>query len=254
MYNSFMKVYGNIYKIINLINNKIYIGQTTKDIYYRFKCHIYKSYTVPKCRYALHHAINKYGKENFIIEKICECFSKNELDKREIYYIYKYKSYNRKYGYNLKLHYSHGMHSEETKEKIRRKRLGKKTSKETIEKLRKLSTGRKHTEEAKQKISKYRKKHYTKVILTEDGRKRLSEKNSKHQSGKGNSMYGRKGKLNPNSKKVMMIDLQTGDIIKLFESVGLAEKWLKENVNNKASHSNIVNVCNKNRSFAYGYK
>ena len=56
----------NIYKITNKINGKIYIGQTAKSIKERFNQHCLKWSCCTKFKYA----INKYGKENFIIEQI----------------------------------------------------------------------------------------------------------------------------------------------------------------------------------------
>ena len=57
---------GYIYKITNTINNKIYIGQTSKTIEERFKAHISKAKQHIN-RY-LYDAMNHYGYENFIIE------------------------------------------------------------------------------------------------------------------------------------------------------------------------------------------
>ena len=87
--------FGYIYKITNLVNNKIYIGQTIHTLEYRFKQHINKSGCTK-----LHNAIVKYGKENFIIEEI-EKVPQNILDEREIYWISYYDSTNRKLGYNI---------------------------------------------------------------------------------------------------------------------------------------------------------
>ena len=76
---------GYIYKITNKINNKSYIGQTTKNsINDRFGGHI-------KCAKAhinryLYDAMNHYGYENFTIELLEEC-DNSILDSREIYYI-----------------------------------------------------------------------------------------------------------------------------------------------------------------------
>ena len=84
-----------IYKITNLINNKIYIGQTIRGIKRRWKDHINKV----GCKY-IHNAITKYGKENFKIEVIEYC-EKSELDTREIYWISYYNSTNKDIGYNI---------------------------------------------------------------------------------------------------------------------------------------------------------
>lgn len=84
-----------IYKITNLVNNKIYIGQTITGVDSRWKGHLYKD----GCKF-LHNAILKYGKENFKIEVIEYC-EENKLDDREIYWISYYHSTDRNIGYNI---------------------------------------------------------------------------------------------------------------------------------------------------------
>lgn len=86
-----------IYKITNLINNKIYIGKTNRTIEERFKehCNEYKKERSEKR--PLYNAMNKYGIENFKIEQIEEC-SLEESSDRESYWIEYYGSF--KYGYN----------------------------------------------------------------------------------------------------------------------------------------------------------
>ena len=81
-----------IYKITNLINGKIYIGQSI-DIYDRWWHHkwgaLYKtelSYNSP-----LHRAFRKYGLENFAFEIIEEC-GVDELDEKECLWIKKLNS------------------------------------------------------------------------------------------------------------------------------------------------------------------
>ena len=90
---------GYIYKITNNINGKVYIGQTTRTIKDRWKQHINDSKSKTNLPY-FHKAINKYGPENFSIEKIIEA-PQSELDELEIFYIKKYDSYNN--GYNMTL-------------------------------------------------------------------------------------------------------------------------------------------------------
>lgn len=94
-----------IYKIENLINNKIYIGQSV-DIRERLYKHIWNSISSKDSRYnsPLYSAIRKYGKENFdfsILEilDIEKDKSKERLNEREIYFIDKFNSY--RDGYNL---------------------------------------------------------------------------------------------------------------------------------------------------------
>ena len=90
---------GYIYKITNLFNGKIYIGQTSQTINQRWKEHL-KDSKNPK--YPLHKAIHKYGIENFKIEEIEACEIEN-LNEREIYWISFYNSYKGSNGYNATL-------------------------------------------------------------------------------------------------------------------------------------------------------
>ena len=112
---------GFIYKITNTINNKIYIGQTTKTIQERFNNHIKKAKQHTN-RY-LYDAMNKYGYEKFIIEKIEE-INNDKLDEREIFWISFYHSNNPQFGYNMTMGggggdtWTNNPHKEETSKKI----------------------------------------------------------------------------------------------------------------------------------------
>lgn len=87
--------FGIIYKITNLLNGKVYIGQTIRSLKDRYSQHKYKTSSSP-----IHLAIKKYGHQNFIIEELEQC-PINLLDEREIFYINQYKSYCKRYGYNI---------------------------------------------------------------------------------------------------------------------------------------------------------
>ena len=78
-----------IYKIINKINGKIYVGQSI-DIEERWKQHEYKAFNINSNAYnsAIHQAFRKYGVENFEYQVIELC-SIEELDTKEIYWIEK---------------------------------------------------------------------------------------------------------------------------------------------------------------------
>ena len=86
-----------IYKITNIQNNKVYIGQTIRPIKDRFHRHINDAMNnILDTHFA--RAIRKYGKDNFIIEEIDFANNQNELNKKEQYWIRYYDSiYN---GYN----------------------------------------------------------------------------------------------------------------------------------------------------------
>lgn len=89
--------YGIIYKFTNLIDNKIYIGQTIKKLYIRVRQH--KCIKSSTCSF-LSRAIKKYGLSNFLIEEIYTSFSREDLNEKEKYFI---KLFNSKapLGYNL---------------------------------------------------------------------------------------------------------------------------------------------------------
>ena len=86
-------LFGKIYKITNLVNGKIYVGQTQRDVEQRFKEHMRADSLIGK-------AICKYGLKNFKCEILEECDTIEELNEREIFWI---KELNCKVpnGYNL---------------------------------------------------------------------------------------------------------------------------------------------------------
>ena len=88
---------GEIYKITNTINNKIYVGQTTRTAAIRWKEH-QKNIQALKHRLPLYKALDKYGVDNFVVEvlEICE---DNQLNEKEVYWIKKLESFGEK-GYN----------------------------------------------------------------------------------------------------------------------------------------------------------
>lgn len=82
-----------IYKIENMINHHIYIGQS-RNIEKRWNNH---KRVKEEEKHAIHRAIDKYGIENFSFDIIEKC-EPDKLNEREIYWISKYNSYER--GYN----------------------------------------------------------------------------------------------------------------------------------------------------------
>ena len=89
----------NIYKISNTINDKLYIGVTTRAIEERFQEH--KSRIEERNSIHLYQAMEKYGRDKFQIELICTANSREEMFEKEKYYIQYYNSYNN--GYNMTL-------------------------------------------------------------------------------------------------------------------------------------------------------
>ena len=85
-----------IYQIKNLINGKIYIGQS-KNIASRWHRH---RTDYRKFDYAIYRAMRKYGLNNFEFSVLEEC-SIDQLNEREIYWIEEKDSHNPEHGYNL---------------------------------------------------------------------------------------------------------------------------------------------------------
>ena len=86
-----------IYKITNIQNNKVYIGQTIRPIEQRFHRHLNDALNNILDTH-LARAIRKYGKDSFIIEEIDNAQTQDELNQKEQYWIRYYNSV--KDGYN----------------------------------------------------------------------------------------------------------------------------------------------------------
>ena len=84
-----------IYIIKNKINDKVYIGKTSlKSIQARFQEHLNDSCKKSlQQRRVLYAAMAKYGKENFYIEELEKDLTDEQACKMESYYINKYQSY-----------------------------------------------------------------------------------------------------------------------------------------------------------------
>ena len=79
--------YGYIYKIINTLNTKVYIGQTTRTLAARWKEHLRNCTTKSKQTMHLYAAMNAYGKDHFSIELLDTAGTLEELNEKEIYWI-----------------------------------------------------------------------------------------------------------------------------------------------------------------------
>lgn len=115
-----------IYKITNIINNKIYIGRTLN---YKKRVRQHKQIPFRKNgkekNRPLYKAMRKYGVDNFKFEIIDTAQTIDELNEKEIYWIKYYDScIDSDKGYNLDKGGKNGRKSEFTKNKISQSQKG----------------------------------------------------------------------------------------------------------------------------------
>lgn len=85
-------MYGYVYKTVNTVNGKVYIGQHKSD---RFDPNYKGSGKLIK------RAFEKYGFDKFTTTLIVECIDKSDLNQMEKQLIKLYNSNDLKYGYNI---------------------------------------------------------------------------------------------------------------------------------------------------------
>ena len=108
-----------IYKATNLVNGKVYVGQTVNTLKYRKDQHWREAICPSRKNVHFHNALLKYGIDNFEFEIIDRARDVDELNKKESYWIDYYNSTDSRYGYNKDSGgKSGGFKSQETKEKI----------------------------------------------------------------------------------------------------------------------------------------
>ncbi len=258
-----------IYKIVNKINGKIYVGQAG-NIKERWKGHEYKAFNKKEKGYssAIHAAFRKYGIQNFSFEVIEECLPE-ELDIREAYWI-KELDTKAPRGYNLtaggqhiKKKFSRSIIDNEENEKIciikERKPLYCSICGKPI--TRNSESGKCSScwqlkvfitkEELEGKIKEYE------GNFSEVGRfygisdNAIRKKCRKYGIPSHASDYKEKEikEKKQIKKSVFQIDSKTNEIIRKFESISEAAKFLGVS---KGSH--ITEVCKGKGQTAYGYK
>lgn len=206
-----MQKYGIIYKIINKVNGKIYIGQTIKDFNKRYpmqgmgiervyRYHNYhKKINYPYNKHLLS-SIEKYGFNSFdVIEEFDIAYSKEKLDYLEDYYIRVYQSNINKFGYNNKEGGSNGKLSKQAIENMintKKKAISKLTKEQRWGKFARVgkdnpNLGKKRSKAIRKKISDSCKGR----VISEEQRKQIS-----------NTLKGKYTReRHPNARKVICI-------------------------------------------------
>lgn len=145
-------LYGVVYRITNLENEKCYIGRTKQQLHKRWHDHCSPS---SNCVY-LRNAIEKYGKESFSIEVVASSWDIESLKELEMLII-KQENTLVPNGYNLiNTGCGNGEVSEETRQKISESHKGKTMSEEARRKLSEALTGKPKSEEHCQSMSRTR--------------------------------------------------------------------------------------------------
>lgn len=141
-----MRVRYDIYAIINVVNNKMYVGQSRQGYRKRFIQHLCPKSSCP----LLNKAIQKYGKENFRCELLDIAYSQEDANEKEKMWISALGTYQREKGYNLSMGGEIGSFNKETIEKMSKAHKGEKN----------YFYGKKHTEEARKIMSEKKKGLY----------------------------------------------------------------------------------------------
>ena len=161
----------HIYTFKNLLNDKVYVGQTNNPQKRKHE-HLFEARN--GADKLLYYAIRKYGEENFLFEVIEDC-EDGQANEREVFWISHFNSFED--GYNMTTGGDHFSHSEETKHKIGDAFRGRPLSEEHKQKLREANKGKKpppHSPETLQKMSESMRGKNT-GPKSEEHRRKLSE-------------------------------------------------------------------------------
>lgn len=249
-----------IYKTTNLINGKFYIGKDSRNN---------PSYLGSGL--ALLKAIDKYGRNNFKKEILQTCTNLTELSKAEIYWAEKLGAYNRVNSYNIAICGQGGNLGEVVNNKISQKakeRLQEITPEQKAKRVAKFKQtiqmrdseqkkkvfdnmskakkgqsswlkGRPMPEETKAKLRKPKSEEFKQKLRNKIRTSEHSANISKAKTGKPAPKFW---------KKVNQLDINTGEIIKVWSSMTEAAKALN------TSCSNIKKIIDKKGHHCKGYK
>ncbi len=247
--------YYQLYLIINLINNKKYVGQTiqTKGYKTRFNEHCKCAENYDNHISALHKAIHKYGKENFQVKLLFHNISEDKIDFYERLWIDKLNTYYGNHqGYNMTFGGSG------TKGYVFTKEIRKKQS-EASQRYWQNLTNEEYLAECRRRSyywsgrpkSYLHRKHLSESRIS----KGTARKEKNGFWGHTHSEEFKKYIGEKNSKAVGMYDITTEQLIKTFDSTYEAVRWLlsENKTKNKDAASRISKICNDKGKTAYGY-
>jgi group I intron endonuclease len=189
---------AGIYKILRNVKGveKVYIGSSV-EIFKRYKSHLNSLRNDDHYNRHLQASFNKYGEDKFIFEVIENVEDVNIIIKREQHWLDYYESYNHLKGYNISPTAGNVLGikwTEESKEKVREGRKGKKSGSNNN------FYGKTQSQETRNRISNHRKGK----PLSDEIKRKMSLKNR----GENHNL----AKLN------------NSDVLKIVERIKLGEK------------------------------
>lgn len=194
-----------IYKATNKINKKSYIGQTVKSLNRRIQEHGNES---KRCSYFFCKALRKYGLNNFDWAVIKECKNREELNIWEKYYILFFNT-KKPYGYNLTdggwngAPFKGHKHSDETKNRIKKRIREIYSTPEVREKISNALKGHKFSASRNKKMGDFRRGKTFIELYGEEKAKEFKKKLSDARKGKPGKMHSEttKNKIGKASRK-----------------------------------------------------
>lgn len=241
-------IFGLIYKIINKLNNKIYIGQTIRSLSVRKNEYslIGKKELINKSiNNHLFNAFKKYGFENFEFIEIDTAKTIDELNEKEIQWISYYDSTNKEKGYNIELGGRNSSPSEETIQKMSNAAKGRKQSNNWIcNRIAKAGS-----EDAKKygKLKSDKEKSYLSEISP-----KFWEGKTRDQETRDKISISKKGQLPSNIKHVYKIDIENNILLDTYISTAEASRK-----NLTFTQSKISRICNNkaksNEKFTFSF-
>ena len=224
-----MKNNSGIYKITNIINNKIYIGsaQNIKD---RKRTHFYTLRNGTHSNNHLQKSFDKYGEEYFIFEVIEIVENSENLIDKENYYINLYNSNNPEFGYNIRKEASSNLgikYSDESKERMSIKAKGRKYAKWALEQRSVLSKVFWSVPENREKMSGKNSVHYGKKQSEELVEKRMSKLRGRIDSAESRLKRSKTNRNHPFFKS-LRLDASIVLFIKNFLRDGISGKEIHD--------------------------
>lgn len=236
-----------IYLIRNNVNNKVYIGQS-KDIEKRWSDHLSLGKTSSKSKsannnYPLYRAMKKYGVENFSITILEETDDYSQLDSIENKYIEEYGAITD--GYNQRITSSSGYSKEytinkrEVKYSVTKEKLRNELLSYTFEKVASMYGVSSNT--IRKWCKDYGLPSSSKDYITSEKSKEFSDR-----------MKTIARESSTKRKRIAMLDINTGEVIKVFDSVTDAGIYVNGKPHNISSAIHGTN--GRKTSKGYGWK